>query len=157
MAGRKRLPAILASSARTLSMSSRNFRNMIHVSIGRRSRSPLRPLSLRMMSRQDLTIEASCCAVDRGNSFFAVFCLAIGPCLCCVEECLQLVDRRSQIVRAAKHLRNVHYTAALRNRRYFQNFRDGELRRAIVYIFIQNIVQNLACLFGILFEERLLL
>ena len=45
------------------SMSSRNFRNMIQVSIGRRSRSPLRPLSLRMMSRQDLIRLPSCWAV----------------------------------------------------------------------------------------------
>src|ERR1700690_992037 len=34
-------------------MSSRNFRNMIQVSIGNRSRAPLSPLSLRMMSRAD--------------------------------------------------------------------------------------------------------
>jgi len=38
--------------------------NIIQVSMGRRSRSPLSPLSLRMMSRQDLTRLASCCAVD---------------------------------------------------------------------------------------------
>ena len=40
--------------ARSAPWSSRNFRNMIQVSIGRRSRSPLSPLSLRMMSRADL-------------------------------------------------------------------------------------------------------
>src|SRR5436309_10929416 len=36
---------------------------MIHVSIGNRSRSPFRPLSLRMMSRADLISEPSDCAV----------------------------------------------------------------------------------------------
>ena len=56
MAGRNFLPRSLASSSRICSMSSRNLRNMIQVSIGRRSRSPLRPLSFRMMSRQDLTM-----------------------------------------------------------------------------------------------------
>src|SRR5438876_243392 len=59
MAGRKRSPARVASSSRSCSVSSRNFRNMIQVSIGSRSRSPLRPLSLRMMSRADLTMLAS--------------------------------------------------------------------------------------------------
>ena len=46
-AGRKRLPAIRASCSAICSMSSRNLRNMIQVSIGRRSRSPMSPLSLR--------------------------------------------------------------------------------------------------------------
>ena len=36
---------------------------MIQVSMGRRSRSPLSPLSLRMMSRADLTMLPSFCAV----------------------------------------------------------------------------------------------
>ena len=53
MAGLNFFPASLASPSRCSSRSSRNFRNMIHVSIGSRSRSPLSPLSLRMMSRAD--------------------------------------------------------------------------------------------------------
>src|SRR6266705_950808 len=39
---------------------------MIHVSMGRRSRSPFSPLSLRMMSRADLMSEPSCWAVVSG-------------------------------------------------------------------------------------------
>ena len=66
MAGLKRFPSSFASVSRTCSMSSRNFRNMTHVSIGRRSRSPFRPLSLRMMSRQDLTRLPKAWAVVRG-------------------------------------------------------------------------------------------
>ena len=54
MAALNFLPASLASSSRCCSRSSRNFRNMIHVSSGSRSRSPFSPLSLRMMSRADL-------------------------------------------------------------------------------------------------------
>ncbi len=53
-------------------MSSIYFRNMIHVSIGRRSRSPLSPLSFRIMSRADLMRLPSCCAVVSGwESFLA--------------------------------------------------------------------------------------
>jgi len=64
--GAKALPAICASCSAICSMSSRNFRNMIQVSIGKRSKSPLSPLSFRMMSRQDLTMDESRCAVVRG-------------------------------------------------------------------------------------------
>src|SRR4051812_22063928 len=45
-------------------MSSMNFKNMIQVSMGRRSRSPLSPLSFRMMSRADLIKLLSRCGVD---------------------------------------------------------------------------------------------
>ncbi len=45
---------------------------MIQVSIGSRSRSPLSPLSLRMMSRADLTMADSRWAVVRGCAFFCV-------------------------------------------------------------------------------------
>ena len=52
MAGRYRLTASWLPASRICSISSRNLRNMIQVSSGRRSRSPLSPLSLRMMSRR---------------------------------------------------------------------------------------------------------
>ena len=48
------------------SMSSRNLRNRIQVSIGSRSRSPFSPLSLRMVRRADLMRRSSRCAVVRG-------------------------------------------------------------------------------------------
>jgi site-specific recombinase XerD len=48
---------------------------VIQVSIGRRSVSPLSPLSLRMMSRADLRRLPSCCPVVCGCSIF--FCLAM--------------------------------------------------------------------------------
>ena len=67
--GRKRLPLILASSSRICSMSSRNFKNITQVSIGSRSRSPLSPLSFRMMSRHDFTMEESRWAVVNGWEF----------------------------------------------------------------------------------------
>ena len=63
MAGRYFLRPRRARLSSISSMSSRNLRNMIQVSMGRRSRSPERPLSLRMMSRADLMREPSCCAV----------------------------------------------------------------------------------------------
>jgi|GEM_PF-4558149 len=44
-------------------MSSMNLRNITQTSMGKRSRSPDRPLSLRMMSRQDLTMLPNCWAV----------------------------------------------------------------------------------------------
>src|SRR5262245_1728173 len=73
MAGLYFLLATLALTSSSFSRSSRNLRNMIHVSIGRRSRSPLSPLSLRMMSRADLMRLPSCCDVDLGASAFLGF------------------------------------------------------------------------------------
>src|SRR5258708_1798566 len=70
MAGTKRLPATLASVWRTFSMSSRNFKNIIQVSIGNRSRSPFKPLSLRIMSRQDFTRLPNDWAVVNGTTGF---------------------------------------------------------------------------------------
>src|SRR5205809_6197715 len=64
---------ILARSSRTCSWSSRNLRNMTQVSIGRRSRSPLSPLSFRMMSRADLTRLPSRWALVRGAAVFLSF------------------------------------------------------------------------------------
>ena len=60
IAGRNFFPESSASSSRMRSMSSRNFRNMTQVSMGSRSKSPFRPLSLRMMSRHDLINVPSC-------------------------------------------------------------------------------------------------
>src|SRR5438445_13855620 len=74
-AARKRLPLILASSSRICSMSSRNLRNITQVSIGRRSRSPLSPLSFRMMSRQALTMEERRWAVVKGWEDFDLMVL----------------------------------------------------------------------------------
>ena len=68
--GPKRFPASAASCSRCNSRSSRNLRNMIQVSIGSRSRSPFRPLSLRMMSRADLIRLPRDWAVVSGCSFF---------------------------------------------------------------------------------------
>src|SRR3989338_9432315 len=70
-AGRNFVPARSASILRCISRSSRNLRNMIQVSIGRRSRSPFRPLSLRMMSRADLIRLPRDWAVVSGLSAFA--------------------------------------------------------------------------------------
>src|SRR5271170_3679585 len=63
IAARNFLPASAASSSRCDSRSSRNFRNMIQVRSGRRSRSPFNPLSLRIMSRADFKRLPSACAV----------------------------------------------------------------------------------------------
>src|ERR1043166_2775399 len=49
-------------------MSSRNLRNMTHVSMGNLSRSPLSPLSFRMMSRADLIREPNCWLLTIGRS-----------------------------------------------------------------------------------------
>jgi hypothetical protein len=50
IAGLYFLPASSSSVSLILSISSRNLRNIIQVSIGRRSRSPFNPLSLRISS-----------------------------------------------------------------------------------------------------------
>ena len=77
IAGRNRLPASFASSARCCSRSSRNLRNMIQVSSGRRSRSPFSPLSLRIMSRADLMLEPRLCAVVSGAASALAFLLVL--------------------------------------------------------------------------------
>ena len=64
--GRQVRPARPARVSSIRSMWSRNFRNMIQVSIGRRSRSPFTPLSLRMIRRADLMMRSSRCAVVSG-------------------------------------------------------------------------------------------
>ena len=70
IAGLKGMPLSSARVLRAPSKSSRNFKNMIQVSMGRRSRSPLSPLSFRMMSRADLMMLPSCCAVVCGSASF---------------------------------------------------------------------------------------
>jgi hypothetical protein len=68
------VPLIFASCSAICSMSSRNLRNIIQVSIGNRSRSPLSPLSLRMMSRHDLTIDERRWAVVEGLCILLCTC-----------------------------------------------------------------------------------
>src|ERR1700693_283015 len=97
MAGRNFLPASAASSSRCDSRSSRNFRNMIHVRSGKRSRSPFSPLSLRIMSRADFRRLPSACAVVGVTPFDDVvelsdielilqFGYGCSPFLCSAEE-----------------------------------------------------------------------
>ena len=75
IAGLNFLLASAASSSRCNSRSSRNFRNIIHVSNGKRSRSPFSPLSLRMMSRADLRRLPSICDVVIGAARLRRSCL----------------------------------------------------------------------------------
>src|SRR5438132_2255332 len=70
MTGRNGLRASFALVSASASWSSRNLRNMIQVRSGSRSRSPLSPLSLRMMSRADLSRLPSACAVVGGGASF---------------------------------------------------------------------------------------
>ena len=72
-------PASAASCSAMRSESSRNFRKSNQVSIGRRSRSPFMPLSLRMMSRADLISEPSCWEVVRGGASFFFLLIRLLP------------------------------------------------------------------------------
>src|SRR5690348_15662662 len=96
MAGLNFSPASLASSSRCCSRSSRNLRNMIQVSSGRRSRSPFNPLSLRMMSRALLRRLPSICAVVIGAAALPFF-LALA-----IEKSLQVVYGLPELFRAAE-------------------------------------------------------
>src|SRR5437016_11367913 len=107
MAGRNFLPASLASSWRCCSRSSRNLRNMIHVSSGSRSRSPFKPLSLRMMSRADLSREPRDCAVVGTG---AAGSLALGG----IESSLEFGHCRSKLIGTAEELDDVRHGAVLR-------------------------------------------
>jgi hypothetical protein len=73
----------------------------------------LRPLSLRIMSRQDLTMLPSCCAVDLGVSFFSVADLAMCILLGCVKQLLQFADCRAELFRSTKELANLNDVAVL--------------------------------------------
>src|ERR1700730_8228697 len=95
-----------------LSRSSKNFRNITHVNIGRRSRSPLRPLSFRMMSRADLMRLPSCWAVVRGC--FVFFANAIPyvdsvTVLGSVEKSLHFVDSATKLFNAAEVRGDLHH------------------------------------------------
>src|SRR3989304_5211837 len=109
MAGTKRLPSRVASVSRSCSASSRNLRNMIHVSMGSLSSSPLRPLSLRMMSRADLITEASCWAVDAGTLLIAL--RAMRSPLRYVEQFLEFGNGGLQALRAVKPRGDLDYVA----------------------------------------------
>src|SRR5438552_17232216 len=125
MAWRNFLPASFASSSRPCSMSSRNFRNMIQVSIGRRSRSPFSPLSFRMMSRLDLTMLPSCCAVDFGTSIFVLRGVIRYRELRSVQEGLHLAHCGAHLLRAAEEGGYLRNRAALGDGRHFENFEIG--------------------------------
>ncbi len=217
MAGRYFLRPNLARLSSICSISSRNFRNMIHVSIGSRSRSPESPLSFRMMSRADFIREPSCCVVVCGCSaflagFFDIVRFDVPPSVrlqyratdapadlasverkidgynghhprisplsgrrparrpgggrkamegvcgrglainlslhrgkrgggvashCRIQQGLQFRNRFPQLLLAAKLFRNLHHVTMLRNRRHFQDFRDGKLRVAVGRVFLQ--------------------
>ncbi len=79
MVGRYFVPLILARDASIRSRSSRNLRNMTHVRSGSRSRSPERPLSLRMICRQDLMTLPRRSAVVLGGVAFLVRLAIIFP------------------------------------------------------------------------------
>src|ERR1700737_4678075 len=130
MAWRNFLPARVASSFRVSSMSSRNLRNMIQVSIGKRSRSPLNPLSFRMMSRLDFTMLPSCWAVDFGTSIFVLRGVISLENLGSVEKRLHLAHGRTHFLRATEQSRYLWNRAALGNRWYLEDFRNLKLRRA---------------------------
>src|SRR2546428_12393331 len=102
MAGRNFFPASLASCSRCCSRSSRNFSNMIQVRSGSRSRSPFRPLSLRMMSRADLRSEPRAWAVVGAG--------AVDPfALRGIELGLELGHGRAEILGTAEQLDDVRH------------------------------------------------
>src|SRR5438132_13518317 len=102
MAARNLRPASAASSSRSISRSSRNFRNMIQVSNGRRSRSPFSPLSLRMISRADFSKLPSDCAVVGCGTI-----LRVAADLGGIEMSLQFVYGLAQLIDASKEADDV--------------------------------------------------
>src|SRR5262245_5313267 len=113
MAGLKVFPASRASSSRWDSRSSRNFRNMIQVSSGSRSRSPLSPLSLRMMSRADLMRALRDCAVVTAAAIRR-------SALRGIEVPLELVHGRSKRIGAPEKLGRFGNLPTIGDRRYSQ-------------------------------------
>src|SRR5437867_12741623 len=120
MAGRNFLPASFASSCRCNSRSSRNLRNMIHVSSGSRSRSPFKTLSLRMRSRADLISEPRDCAVVGAGGAES---FALGG----IELSLEFGHGRAQPLGTAEQPDDVRHGAMLRERRNVEHVGEDEL------------------------------
>src|SRR2546430_13027796 len=118
MAGRNFFPASLASCSRCCSRSSRNFRNMIQVRSGSRSRSPFKPLSLRMMSRADLSSEPRAWAVVGGAAVDA--CALRG-----IELGLKLGHRGAKLLGATEQLDDVSHGAVPGERRGGEHGGEG--------------------------------
>ena len=111
---------------------------MTQVSIGNRSRSPLRPLSFRMMSRADLMRLPSCWAVVLGGSVFVARFFAIGR----FGFPFQMSNSRAHTAGFAVQpplpascstppnlLDDVDHRAMFGKRRHFQDVGERELRR----------------------------
>src|SRR6266481_5025340 len=129
--------ASAASSSRCTSRSSRNLRNMIHVRSGNRSRSPFRPLSLRMMSRADLSRLPSDCGVVGAGPFppRALRGIKLG---------LQLAHGVAEPVCTAEEVDDVRHGAVVGERRYVQDVRKNELRVAVLRVFVEQLLEDLS-------------
>src|SRR6266508_2338169 len=147
MAGRNFFPARAASCSRCASRSSRNFRNMIQVRSGSRSRSPFRPLSLRMMSRADLSSDPSAWAVvaATGGAF------ALGG----IELGLELGHRGAQLVRVTEQIDDLGHGAMPGERRHPQHVGQEELGVAVLGVLFQQLLEHLAGLRAVAIEEVL--
>src|SRR5689334_2716762 len=99
MAALNFLPDSAVSSSRCCSRSSRNFKNMIHVRSGRRSRSPFSPLSFLMMSRAALRTLPSIWVVVIGAASTPFFFLVR-----VIEQSLQVVHGTAKLSGAAEEL-----------------------------------------------------
>src|ERR1035441_5337919 len=130
-------PRNSARDSSICSMSSRNFRNMIQVSIGKRPRSLDKPLSFRMMSRADLIRLPSCCAVVSAacDFDFANFCLL----LCRIKQRLQIIHRLAKALGTAEQVRDLHHVAVLGNGRHLQDVRQQKLRHSVLGVLVEQI------------------
>ena len=105
MAGRKRLAGERGFLLALDSRSSRNLRNMIQVSIGSRSRSPFSPLSLRMMSRADLSRLPRALGGGLGlRRFWSCGCEPFIAFLCGVQKILQFADGEAELFGPAEEV-----------------------------------------------------
>src|SRR5712691_10080769 len=97
---------------------------MIHVSSGRRSRSPLSPLSFRMMSRADL--------IRLPSDWAVVGAGAVEPfALRGIELGLELGHRRAKLLGAAEELDDFRHGAVTRQRGNVEHVGQDELGVAV--------------------------
>src|SRR2546426_1994268 len=148
MAGRNFFPASLASCSRCCSRSSRNFRNMIQVRSGSRSRSPFKPLSLRMMSRADLSSELRAWAVVGGAAVDA--CALRG-----IELGLKLGHRGAKLLGATEQLDDVSHGAVPGERRDVKDAGPDEMGGARLGGLLLQLVRHLTRFRGVAVEEVL--
>src|SRR5262249_20396477 len=72
------------------------------------------------------------------------------------KQGLHLLDRRSELVHASEHRRNLRDSPPLRYRWDLQDFRNLKLRGAVLNVFVEDVRENTSSICPVLLKEVLL-